>query len=232
MRLLCIKFIFLIVLFQVNYTIEYRNDYKWAVKFLKKHKKEILRKAESYNTEPDVITSVIFPEILRYSIFRDYFETKGLELIYVDHGKEYADFSIGFFQMKPSFFEKIEEYISCSEDLNYKFRHITEYSGNTEKQIRKERLERLKSFHWQLEYMNCFFLLTEELHSAEWKSKKEKIKFFATAYNHGFYKKRKEIEKWIETAAFPYGVRSKSKQYVYSDISCFFYENSYQEIFK
>ena len=129
----------------------YEKDYKWAVKFLKKHKRTIIKKSSDYKTDTATIVSVVFPEIIRYSIFKDYFEIKGLELIYVEHGKKYADFSIGYFQMKPSFFEKIEEYVNRSNELKAKFPHIIEYQNIIEKRVRKERLERFKNFDWQLE---------------------------------------------------------------------------------
>ena len=233
MKILLLQFFFLISLFHTDYRDEFNFDYAWAVKFVKKHRKQIINKSYKYQTDTAVITSVVFPEVIRYSIFSNYFETKGLELIYVKYGKKYADFSIGYFQMKPSFVEKLEEYVKNSDVYNKKFRHITLYNSAKEKKIRAERLERLKSFDWQLDYLNCFYVITSNLHSQErWTNKTEKIKFYATAYNHGFYKNTNEIKEWINVALFPYGTQSKARQYIYSDISCYFFNNNYKNIFK
>jgi hypothetical protein len=233
MQIFLIQIIILLSITQLDYREIYDYDYKWAVKFIKKNKRLIVRKASEYGSDTAVITSVIFPEVIRYSIFKDYFETKGLELIYVNYGKKYADYSIGYFQMKPSFVEKLEEYVIKTDMLNGKFEHIVRYEYEKDKKIRKERIERLKSLEWQLDYLNCFYIIAYNLHSGEnWTNKIEKIKFFATAYNHGFYKETDEIKDWLDVELFPYGAQIKSKQYSYNDISCYYFNNDYGKIFR
>lgn len=219
--------------FQKDYTDIFDSDYTWAVKFIKKNRKLFIQKSSEYMVDTAVITSVIFPEILRYSIFKNYFETKGLELIYTKYGKKYADFSIGYFQMKPSFVEALEKYVHKTDGLSEKFDHIPKFNFTKEQKIRSERIKRLKSFEWQMDYLHCFYIITSGLHAdQQWENKNEKIKFFATAYNHGFYKDTEEIKKWIDVPVFPYGANSKSRQYIYSDISCYFFNNNYKKIFK
>ena len=53
--------------------------------------------------------AVIFPELVRYSALRDKMEITLLKALYVNLGDEYANFSIGSFQMKPSFASMIRE---------------------------------------------------------------------------------------------------------------------------
>ncbi len=233
MSIILLQILLLLSSFQHEYTEIFESDYTWAVRFIKKNRRQFVEKSSQYMVDTAVITSVIFPEVIRYSIFKNYFETKGLEIIYAKYGKKYADFSIGYFQMKPSFVEALEKYASITDGLPEKFSHISKFSFSREKKIRAERIRRLKSFEWQMDYLHCFYLITLKLHEdQQWDNKNEKIKFFATAYNHGFYKDSEEIKKWINVPVFPYGPNSKSRQYVYSDISCYFYNNNYIRIFK
>ncbi len=233
MLIILLQIILILSSFQTDYPDIYDSDYAWAVKFIKKNRKLFIEKSSEYRADTAVITSVIFPEVLRYSIFKDYFETKGLELIYTKYGKKYADFSIGYFQMKPSFVESLEKHVLETNELSDEFGHIPIHNHTGERKIRAERISRLKSFEWQMDYLHCFYILTCKLHpEQQWKSKNDKIKFFATAYNHGFYKDTEEIKEWINVPVFPYGAYSKSRQYIYSDISCYFYNNNYKRIFK
>ena len=57
-------------------------------------------------------TAIFFPELIRYSFIRDLLETTALEYLYIENGKNYADFSIGRMQMKPSFIEIFSSMVS------------------------------------------------------------------------------------------------------------------------
>ncbi len=217
---------------QNDYRTVFTFDYDWAVKFISENKETFLEKSQKYGSDTAIITSVVFPEIIRFSVFRNYFETKSLELIYVKHGKENADFSIGYFQMKPSFVEKLELYVQLNDSLRNKYGHIIQFKNENPEKIRFERLERIKSLDWQIEYLNCFYsIVNQHFSEIKFKSIEEKIRFFASAYNHGFDKPAEEIYKWMNVAIFPYGIKSKAKQYIYSDISVRFYLDEYAEIF-
>jgi hypothetical protein len=60
--------------------------------------------------------AVIFPELVRYSALRDMIEISLLKTLYVNLGEEYADFSVGPFQMKPSFAEEVNNRIQSAGD--------------------------------------------------------------------------------------------------------------------
>ena len=72
MKILLLQFFFFISLFHTDYRDEFNFDYTWAVKFVKKHRKQIINKSYKYQTDTAVITSVVFPEVIRYSIFSNY----------------------------------------------------------------------------------------------------------------------------------------------------------------
>ena len=232
MKLVLVTLMICLNVMQYDYRAEFTFDYDWAVKFMFDYKESFIEKSQKYGTDNAIMTSVVFPEIIRYSIFRNYFETKGLELIYVRHGKDCADFSIGYFQMKPSFVEKLELYIMLNDSLKHKYDHIIRYKYKKAEKIRWERLERIKSIDWQIEYLCCFYsLVSQNFQQIKANDKEDKIRFYATAYNHGFDKPAREIYKWMNVAVFPYGMKSKSRQYVYSDISVEFYKKTYPQIF-
>lgn len=102
--------------------------------------------------------SVVFPEMLRYVLWKDLFETAALELLYVRYGSTKADFSIGWFQMKPSFAEKLEREIYTYPELVMHYSDLSTYSipNNDSVDIRSERIKRLKQLSWQLKYLNAF----------------------------------------------------------------------------
>jgi len=50
-------------------------------------------------------------------------------------------------------------------------------------------------------------------------TKQQKIKFIASAYNHGFDSCKSEIEDHINIKFFPYGKHYPGKQYAYTDVA-------------
>ncbi|HBS87174.1 MAG: hypothetical protein A2W91_03065 [Bacteroidetes bacterium GWF2_38_335] len=183
------------------------------------------KKCDYYKSDFKILSAVIFPELIRYSSFRDFFETSALEAIYVEKGTSGANFSIGKFQMKPSFVENLEEYVrEYPEELN-KIRLICEYDHTEPKKIRKQRLERLKSESWQMTYLNCFYhIMKHRFGGKTFTDNEEKTRFYATAYNHGFKCSEDELKGWIPKKCFPDGCKCQERtQYCYSDISVYFY---------
>ena len=59
---------------QNKYLNFFRNDYFYAVNTLKDQEKTIDRVAKMYNIPSKTIRSVVFPELLRYSNIKDFFE--------------------------------------------------------------------------------------------------------------------------------------------------------------
>lgn len=53
------------------------------------------------------LQAIVFPEIMRYNGLKDGIETESLRTLYVQFGEDYADFSIGLFQMKPCFAQQL-----------------------------------------------------------------------------------------------------------------------------
>ncbi|MBI4648608.1 MAG: hypothetical protein HY738_18990, partial [Bacteroidia bacterium] len=176
--------------------------------------------------DTSLVVSVVFPELIRYSYLSDFFETSALELIYTEYGCEAADFSIGRFQMRPSFIENLEKYVAGNSDLINKYGFICDFIGDSQPKIRAERIARLKILKWELIYICCFAdIIASKFPNVQQKEQKEKIKFFASAYNHGFDTSSNEIINWIDAKYFPFGQSATCVQYSYCDIAYDFYEH-------
>jgi len=98
--------------------------------------------------------AIVFPEMLRYNENLEEIETQLLKSLYVRFGNRYADFSIGYFQMKPSFAEKIEE------SKGKKLEHTPPRTLRTYKTYQKHRrtnriFERFCCYHLPMLSRNC-----------------------------------------------------------------------------
>ena len=207
----------------------FEKEIQESVNFLRKEKATVLeiKKASSTSLQGSESNkealAIVFPELIRWSAFKDFFETKVLELMYISGGKSAADFSIGYFQMKPSFIENLEDYIvehPSVQHLNF----IISTDKNAE-QRRSERVQRLQQLSWQLRYAHIYWAIANDLfRNKKFENAQERIRFFAAAYNYGFLQPQLEIEQWQSKIAFPYGIKYKGAQVVYADLSVEFYE--------
>ena len=205
--------------FEKNYKFEIEN----AEYHYKKIEDELVKQAKKYSTDSNIISAIIYPELIRYSMFRDFFETTVLEYFYVEQGSKAANFSVGMFQIKPSFVEQLEAEVLNNRTIN-KYKFITEFKSIEQTEIRKERLSRLKSTKWQLMYLNCFYSLMETKYPTSYfVDNADKVKFYATAYNHGFNCTANEIREWEQKKTFPNGLGSDKQNYCYAEISLYFF---------
>lgn len=207
------------------------DDYNSSVDYLRQNRDSFVASCTKHNTDTAVAMSVIFPELVRFSYFQDFFETQSLELLYVNFGPSKADFSIGRFQMKPSFIEQLETMVK-SKQLD-KFTEITQYTDTDIRKIRQERLLRLQNYDWQLKYLNCFCSFMENRFIDHlWKDKEQKIAVFATAFNHSMTCSLEELKDWSSRKNYPYGSRSEDNPYTYSEIALLFYVKDYPTLIK
>lgn len=226
MKILIFIVIPLFLLFNPRYEQIFPEGYDDALFFLEQHSREINQALDT--EEQHILIPVIFPELMRHSLLMDFFQERAMEIIYVNYGKEKADFSIGEMQMKPSFAEAIEKYVSEHPDMFQDFAYMNLSSLSNDKAIRKERIKRLKSFYWQLHYLKAFYKIMEvRFDDVKWNGARKKIKIFATAYNHDFKADISTLEKWSARSLFPYGADSDREQYAYSKISLYFYSKDW-----
>lgn len=229
------KYLLLALCFFSNVSASFQGDVQRAVSTLRSKKKMINQYANGLPTDDNrTALSIVFPEVIRFNSFSDFIETKTLEWVYVDFGSEKADFSVGLFQMKPSFIEKLEEATKADPSLYRPFADILTYPSTLEPmEIRRTRVARLQNFEIQLSYAQVFLLVCNvKFKDACFTNNEEKIKFFAAAYNLGFDRDVKDIKNWTTKKAFPYGSGYTGNQMVYSEISANFYAKYAGEFFK
>jgi hypothetical protein len=209
----------------VNYKELFGDDWKKAEAFEKENRywiEPLLRKNNiSY---PEAI-SIIFPELIRYSALRDKMEISLLKTLYVNLGEEYADFSIGAFQMKPSFAETIRDESSTylGRRSGILFKNASDYDDI--KDFRKSILRDLEDRESQVVYLISFIRICEKKFNMSRLNELSRIKFLATAYNFSIDKTALQIQKMADKKFFNITVL-KTECYSYSDISLFWYRYS------
>ncbi len=174
--------------------------------------------------KPLFMQSIVFPEVMRYSSLKDGIETESLRTLYVQFGEEYANFSIGIFQMKPTFAVQVEtkakQFLS---DSIYKELQLS-YKNAGEENIRSERVERLQDENWQMIYLTAFILICNEQYKNKiFVSEVEKLQYYATVYNVGFDKSDEYMSKKIKEANFYVESGMPDKKFKYVAIATYFF---------
>jgi hypothetical protein len=206
----------------LNYREIFGKDWDKAELFVKENRNWMDPKLEQFRISYPVAVGVIFPELVRYSAIRDKIEITLLKALYINMGEEYANFSVGPFQMKPSFGEMIRGKVTELSDgkLDEFFKKKNEYDDI--KMFRASIVSDLENPETQVYYLIAFIKICEKDFRLGAKDDYEFIRFLATAYNYGFWKTQAQIEKmtdkkYFTTKLFP------SETYSYSDVSLFWY---------
>jgi hypothetical protein len=203
----------------------FERDIRFAIEFFLE-KDEVIQGvlADLDENQKAEVLAIVFPEVIRWNEFQDIIEISAVKLLYTNGGSKVADFSVGSFQMKPSFIENLEKYILSNEELD-EIKHIVS-TQKTEKENRIERIKRLESFEWQLKYAHAYWVVANhKFRYLKFLNREEKIVFFATAYNTGFMKSNEEIKKWQNKKNFPYNNKIGMSSASYSDFSIEFIKN-------
>jgi hypothetical protein len=207
----------------INYQQLFGDDWKKAEAFVRENRSwmdSVLRRNQiSY----PVAIAVIFPELVRYSALLDKMETTLLKALYVNLGEEYANFSIGQFQMKPSFAEIIRERgpSVLGRRSGIVLRSTSDYYDI--KQFRKSIVADLEDTRTEFNYLAAFFKICEKNYKIKRKDEFSRLKFLATAYNYGIDKSEEQIDSMIDKKFFNTRL-FKTENYSYADVSLFWYK--------
>lgn len=205
---------------QSKYPDVYKEEFNNAVRFYNSNKKQFDKTAGKVKLSSEFVFSIVAPEISQFSSVYNEVELYSLKVMYTQFGKDYSDFSVGYFQMKPSFIESLENYITLNL-THFKDYNDLLFKNPNSKNSRIARLERLNSLDWQLKYLAAFCAVVENrFKSNTYNSVEEKLKFYASAYNSGYYKSKEHIINMQKKTYFP---KSAKQKYNYSDISVQFY---------
>lgn len=168
--------------------------------------------------------SLVFPEVMRYNALKDGIESESLKILYVQFGEEYADFSIGIFQMKPSFAEQVEKKCRQLLPANIYNELQLNYEEKNEENIRAKRLERLMDDDWQLIYLSGFIAICNTTYNYKtFVNEAEKLQWYATVYNAGFDKTDGYISKKITESNFYLSLQMPGKKFEYAAIASYYF---------
>jgi hypothetical protein len=203
----------------ITYQKSYPNEFISTIEFYKKNKSKFTDIDKHLGTE--FTFSIVAPEISQYGVISDLAQTYSLKVMYVQGGKDYSDFSIGYFQMKPSFIEKLETEIVSDNNLSSQFGFCL-FPDPENREARVTRIERLEQLDWQITYLKIFLeIMKLRTTVISFQNNTEKLKYFATAYNLGFEKSKTQIEKNFQSKQFPHFC---SLRFNYSEVSIEFYD--------
>ncbi len=209
---------------QENYSEIFSSDYEKAIRYLNEERKWMDELILSYGLKPQEVKAVIFPELIRYNAIQDKIETLALESLYIQYGKSYANFSIGHFQIKPSFAENIEiDFLKTFGEQKAKTWELSFKDTLQNEANRSARLQRLKNKKETLNYV-CLFFKVMESRYFKWNSVEEKLKFFASAFNSDYRKSKPEIISFISKKFFHTGIAAVEK-YAYADIAWYYLQH-------
>jgi hypothetical protein len=208
---------------QLNYKEVFGEDWIKALTFEKENRIWMEPALERFNISYPLAIGVVFPELVRYSALRDKMEITLLKALYINLGNEYADFSIGRLQMKPTFAEMIIEN-SSSEKKGVSGLGLKSSSDFSDiKEFRKSIVSDLEDTRSQLNYLIAFMIICENKYNLNRIDEIHKLKFLATAYNYGVDKSAAKIDSMIDKKFFNTKL-FKTENFSYADVSLFWYK--------
>ncbi len=206
----------------VNYQDLFGEDWKKAQVFERENRSWMAPILIKNHISYPLAIAIVFPELVRYSALRDKMEITLLKTLYVNLGEDYADFSIGQFQMKPSFAELIREKgkTVLGRKSEIIFQNRSEFDDI--KDFRKSIVTDLEDPKTQFNYLIIFLKICEKNYKTNRKDEVARLKFLATAYNYGIDKSGSQIENMIDKKFFNTKL-FRTENYSYADVSLFWY---------
>lgn len=188
-----------------------------AISFIEENKTTIQQSLNALSSDEQLIAlSIVAPEISQFSSVLDFVELRTLYILYLNTGQ--SDFSVGYFQMKPSYIETLEKQIKHSKHLHYKYKDLIPTGSNRNR--REYRLKQLSSLSGQLKYLEVFIeIVRRKTSSLHFNGTEDKIRYWATLYNSGLDLKQSDVSRLQELKLFP----KLLKKFNYSSVSVEFY---------
>jgi hypothetical protein len=206
-----------------DYKKIFGSDWEKAEAFVTKNETWMKYLSEKYSVSYPMAVAVIFPELVRYSALRDKMEITLLKALYINLGEDYANFSIGQFQMKPSFAESVHQRVLL---LKGRFRNqlLEKAHYNDIKEYRSSIVKDLEQPESQFIYLIAFIKICGNIYLLDEMNKEDRLRFLATAYNYSFEKSFDDVKNMTDKKFF-YTTLVKTESYSYADISAFWYNN-------
>jgi hypothetical protein len=207
-----------------DYAKTFGRNYRQALDFIQRNRRidETFRVCD---IDPAFAWAIVFPEMIRWSALSDVVETSNLRALYIQFGKGYSDFSVGRFQMKPSFVETLEYDFNRLIERSEKERiGLAAFETADSVENRRARVERLTDLDGQVRYLIAFIRVMEKIYAREtWPSIDDKLRFFATAYNTGYRRGAAVLKRDSTLLRFHTGIIFSKPAYSYAGIALDFF---------
>lgn len=176
------------------------KEWRKAAERTKAHRNKWHQIFESLDADAQECEAIIFPEQLRYSRLQNGMEEGANLALYATGGTDAANFSVGYFQMKPSFVEEVERAWMQSQ---LRHRYKLYFDVRDTQPSRQKRLQRLLDEQWQCVYLAAFWrLVMERIPELEKLQGRERVILMATAYNRDFDATLEELQLMREDYMF------------------------------
>jgi len=187
-----------------------------------KDKKAVLLEEDEKDIKAVFMLSIVFPEMMRYSAFRDEIETRVTSVMY-SCGSDSLICSIGYMQMKPNFASHIERCVKNYPDLEERYGMLNQEGKDFTFDQRRDRIKRLKTIDYQIQYLSAFIDYAVKRYNLSEKKPEYQLKILSTAYNAGLSYSIDDLEQIAKVKAFPNGTNAKGSMWNYSALSIQFY---------
>ena len=172
--------------------------------------------------------AVVFPELIRFGYLQDKLQVRTLKVLYVQYGRKYANFSVGRFQMKPSFIEQLEsDWNGLTTPEEKAAAGVPAFASGDRPEIRSGRVRRLDDLDWQVRYLRLFMLIMEKRYGqVAFAGAEDRVRFYAAAYNSGYARGESGIRRAMTEKRFHLELFAPKTNYNYSDVAVHFYRQS------
>jgi hypothetical protein len=179
--------------------------------------------------ETRIALAVVFPEIIRFSALEDAIQVRSLKVLYVQYGRAYMNFSVGRFQMKPSFVENLEsdyQLLFSAEERSVV--GIPAFDRGDTSELREKRVLRLDDLIWQVRYLRLFMLVMKKRYGrVAFAGVEDRLRFYATAFNAGYASGEKALRRMMNERRFHTALFFPKKTYNYADVAMFFFRRQW-----
>lgn len=210
----------------LNYREIFDTHYTQAIQHIRDNR-QIIDTLTHYHFDAKFALSIVFPELIRYSALRDAIETANLRVLYIQFGAAYSDFSIGHFQMKPSFVEMLESDYNTMRSKSLRCPFLSSpFMMRSDTECRAARVRRMSNPVWQVKYLMLFICIMDKQCPDRLKYNNiQRLRYYATAYNYGYKKTEGQITAAMQKKHFTLNL-TDSGRYNYADIATYFYTHT------
>jgi len=202
-----------------DYSQVFGTHWTDARQYVDGHHSEWTHIFEEFGIDSRIAEAIVFPELIRYNRWHDQLEKAAVNGLYVTRGTTGANFSVGRFQMKPSFAEEVEQAWNRSR-LSSDYGFVFNLQANSE--ARRSRIRRLSDVEGQCRYLSLFILLQfERLPQLRTLNSERQVAFLATLYNSSFSASWTALQRLIKQSRFHTDIipTKLTEYYSYSDIA-------------